>query len=276
MATPLGTDQPQGDVEEITCHSSLTCARCHILSQEFAQAAAQDYVWIDPSSCKFPEVAQGKGGTVWVEGITVMSDTLDSVRAAITYLQDNAPEEYRLPAKFLSLFDLSFGFSKVPLLTRGTSAGLAFLLSAYSAAVGIPIMPQVAVTGAIDEKGKVGPVGSTVNKVLAADRSGFSTVIVPAANAYELALLPVDLPKRVRIILADNAQQAFFHALGQAGPEGAKYDAMFHNYLTAISLSNQGDYKGALDIFTQLSSSFPEDYSLQVWIQFLKSTSPVS
>ena len=271
MATPLGEEQPQGDVEEISCTASLICGQCHALSPEFIEAADLDYSWIDPSTCKAPEVRAGTGGGIWMDGITVMSDTLDSVRGAVLYLRDFAPDEYRLPENLLALHDLSFSLSRLPLVTRGTSAGLAFLLSAYSAVTGTDIMPQVAVTGAVDQHGIVGPVGSVIQKILAADRLGYSTVIIPAGNASALSLLPPELPQRIRIILAETTEQALFHALGQAGPKGEEYEAMYQNYLAASSLALQGDADEALEIFSQLAALFPEDYSLRVWMQYLSS-----
>ena len=274
MTTPLGASSPQGDVEEITCRLSLTCARCHVLSTDFAQAAAVDDSWIDASTCKLAEVKEGNAGKIWVDGITVMSETLESVRAAVLYLRDYAPEGYRLPKDLLARYDISFSFGIVPLITRGTSAGLSFLMSAYSAAAAIPIMPQVAVTGAITEDGKVGPVGAIPEKVAAAAQLGFSTVIIPASHYAELSLLPPDLPRRIRIILADTADQALFHALGQAGPRGAEYDAMCKNYLAAVALANQGETGQALSIFSQLATMYPEDYSLRVWVQYLQALLP--
>jgi len=273
VATPLGGGPPHGEVETISCRASLSCGRCHLLSVEFAQAAAQDPSWVDPSSCKEAEVSDGNGAAILVDGITVMSDTLDSVRAAVLYLRDFAPKEYRIPGDFLSLYDLSFTLSRVPLITRGTSAGLAFLLSAYSAISGVPLIPEVAVTGAIEADGRVGPVGSIVQKILAAERLGYSTVIIPAANGSDLAL-PPDLPKRIRMILVDTADQALFHALGQAGPRGAEYEAMYQGYLAAVSLAEQGKRAEALEAFLRLANMFPEDYSLRVWIEYLRSTSP--
>ncbi|WP_437334441.1 S16 family serine protease [Sorangium sp. So ce394] len=71
----------------------------------------------------------------------------------------------------------------------GPSAGLAFALAMLSAATMRPIRRALAVTGELSIHGNVNPVGGVAEKLHAAQQHGRKRVIIPAANAQELARL---------------------------------------------------------------------------------------
>lgn len=71
----------------------------------------------------------------------------------------------------------------------GPSAGLAFALAMLSAATRRPIRRALAVTGELSIHGNVNPVGGIAEKLHAAEQHGRKMVIIPAANAQELARL---------------------------------------------------------------------------------------
>lgn len=67
----------------------------------------------------------------------------------------------------------------------GPSAGVAMAVVAASALSGRPVDGHVAVTGEVSVRGLVKPVGGVPGKVEAAERSGLTTVLIPAENRLE-------------------------------------------------------------------------------------------
>jgi ATP-dependent Lon protease len=64
----------------------------------------------------------------------------------------------------------------------GPSAGIAVATAIYSAIKGIPIDPQLAMTGELSIHGHVKPVGGVISKVEAASVAGAKRVLIPAEN----------------------------------------------------------------------------------------------
>jgi ATP-dependent Lon protease len=95
---------------------------------------------------------------------------------------------------------------------EGPSAGLAFALAMLSAATGKRITKALAVTGEISLQGNVSAVGGIAEKLAAAQRHGRKTVIIPAANAAELARLP-DVAARLDIHPIQTLQEAIAIAM---------------------------------------------------------------
>jgi ATP-dependent Lon protease len=72
----------------------------------------------------------------------------------------------------------------------GPSAGIALATALTSALTGIPVRGDVAMTGEITLRGRVLPIGGVREKGVAAHRHHITHVLVPAANAKDLAELP--------------------------------------------------------------------------------------
>lgn len=68
----------------------------------------------------------------------------------------------------------------------GPSAGAAMASTAISVVTGIPIRPDIAITGTIQDKGTVGPIGGIFGKTRAAFEAGIRTVVMPEVNYIEL------------------------------------------------------------------------------------------
>ena len=85
----------------------------------------------------------------------------------------------------------------------GPSAGITMATALVSLVTGRPVSEDVAMTGEITLTGQVLPVGGVRDKVLAADRAGLTTVILPKENEGDLDDLPKDVRKKLRFVLAD-------------------------------------------------------------------------
>ena len=86
----------------------------------------------------------------------------------------------------------------------GPSAGIAMATALSSLAMNRPVSEEVAMTGEITLTGQVLPIGGLRDKVLAAQRAGISTVILPKENEADLDDLPRDVRKQMTFVLADH------------------------------------------------------------------------
>ena len=98
----------------------------------------------------------------------------------------------------------------------GPSAGIAMATALVSLALGRPVSEDVAMTGEITLTGQVLPIGGVREKVLAAQRAGIRTVILPKENEGDLDDLPKDVRRELRFIAVDAVDEVLRIAL----PEG--------------------------------------------------------
>ena len=102
----------------------------------------------------------------------------------------------------------------------GPSAGIAMATALASLATGVPVSADVAMTGEITLTGQVLPIGGVKEKVLAAQRAGISTVILPHENEADLDDLPEDVRSSLRFVLADTVADVLDAAFPKtAAPE---------------------------------------------------------
>ena len=98
----------------------------------------------------------------------------------------------------------------------GPSAGVAMCTSIVSALTGIPVRRDVAMTGEITLRGRVLPIGGLKEKLLAALRGGLTTVLIPKENEKDLAEIPDNVKKGLKIVVAETVDDVLGHALVRA------------------------------------------------------------
>jgi ATP-dependent Lon protease len=89
----------------------------------------------------------------------------------------------------------------------GPSAGIAMATALASLALGRPVSEEVAMTGEITLTGQVLPIGGVREKVLAAQRAGLTTVVLPKENEPDLDDLPRDVRKSMTFVPADTVDE---------------------------------------------------------------------
>ena len=82
----------------------------------------------------------------------------------------------------------------------GPSAGAALTTAIVSTFTGIPVRPDVAMTGEITLRGEVLAIGGLKEKLLAAQRGNIKTVLIPEENIKDLAEIPDTVKNRIEII----------------------------------------------------------------------------
>jgi len=95
----------------------------------------------------------------------------------------------------------------------GPSAGVTMTSAIVSGLTGRPVRKDVGMTGEITLQGRVLPIGGVKQKVLAAQRAGLTTVILPARNEPDLDDVPEAVREQMTFHLADDVTQVLTWAL---------------------------------------------------------------
>jgi ATP-dependent Lon protease len=129
----------------------------------------------------------------------------ESARAALSWAKAHAAEIGIEPSWF-SEHDLHVHVPAGAVPKDGPSAGITIATAIVSLACARPVSEDVAMTGEITLTGQVLPIGGVRDKVLAAQRVGVSTVILPRENEPDLDELPQEAREQVRFVLADSIE----------------------------------------------------------------------
>ncbi|UYG05999.1 endopeptidase La [Halomonas sp. M4R1S46] len=81
----------------------------------------------------------------------------------------------------------------------GPSAGIAMVTAMISAYTGRPVRCDVAMTGEVNLRGEVMPIGGLKEKLLAARRGGIKTVLIPEENRRDLKEVPDNIKEALDI-----------------------------------------------------------------------------
>ncbi len=131
----------------------------------------------------------------------------ESARAALSHLRQNA-RDLGISPEFLAKQDIHVHVPAGAIPKDGPSAGVTMATAMVSAARGVPVRSDVAMTGEITLTGLVLPVGGIREKSLAARRQGIKTIILPELNEPDLVELPEEVRKDMTFIPVRTLEQA--------------------------------------------------------------------
>ena len=153
----------------------------------------------------------------------------ESARAAMSYVRSRA-SGLGLDPDFHQQTDVHVHIPEGAIKKDGPSAGITLATALASALMGVPVHKDVAMTGEITLRGKVLPVGGVKEKLLAASRSGFRTVLIPADNEKDLKEIPPQIRASLNIELVRGMDEVLRAALRLDGrplfPDGARADKL--------------------------------------------------
>ncbi len=124
---------------------------------------------------------------------------------------------------------------------EGDSASISIATAIISALEGIPIDQTLAMTGSLTVRGSVLPIGGVTAKVEAAIESGFTKVIVPAANVGDI-ILDEGHKDKIQIVPVENIKEVLEVAL-ESTQERQKFLGRISGLFTTgkpVQLGNKG------------------------------------
>jgi ATP-dependent Lon protease len=136
----------------------------------------------------------------------------ESIQAAEFFIKSRA-HSYGINLGDLAKHDVHVHVPEGATPKDGPSAGVAMATSIISAITGIEVRRDVAMTGEITLRGRVLPIGGLKEKLLAAQRGGISTVLIPKDNEKDLVDIPENVKGSLNIVPVGMVDEALSTAL---------------------------------------------------------------
>ncbi len=133
----------------------------------------------------------------------------ESARIAVTLVKSLFPEQTAI----LEENDLHIHVPDGATPKDGPSAGITLTTALSSLVTGIPVPPNIGMTGEVSLQGGVNPIGGLPEKLLAAQRAGVKKVFIPADNVDDLRDVPEEVKENLEIVPVNEAGEVL-RALG--------------------------------------------------------------
>ena len=151
----------------------------------------------------FVEATKMKGNKVLTLTGQLGDVMKESAEAALSYVRSKAVD-LGINEDFFEKNDIHIHVPAGAIPKDGPSAGVTIVTALVSLMRGQPVRWNVAMTGEITLRGKVLPIGGVKEKVLAAQRAGITTVVLPKKNEKDLEDVPQNIKGKMTFILAEN------------------------------------------------------------------------
>jgi len=145
----------------------------------------------------------------------------ESAQAALSWVRSHT-DELGIDERWFAEHDLHLHVPAGAVPKDGPSAGITMATAIASLVRGVPVAPDVAMTGEITLTGQVLPIGGVREKLLAAQRAGLKRVIIPRDNETDLEELPPEIRAELEIVLVDTIEDVLAAALAPAGPRAVR------------------------------------------------------
>jgi len=164
---------------------------------------------------------EGKGG---LKLTGKLGDVMkESAQAVYSYIRSNA-ERFDIDPDFYKKWDIHVHIPAGAVPKDGPSAGITLFTAMISLLTERLVKSNLGMTGEITLRGAVLPIGGIREKVMAANRAGLTTVILPKKNEADLVDLPDRVKKEMDFKFVDEICDVIELALEPAGGKSAKKD----------------------------------------------------
>lgn len=123
----------------------------------------------------------------------------ESAQAALSYIRSSA-KELSIKEDIFKDTDFHVHVPEGAVPKDGPSAGIAMATALTSIILNRPVKIGIAMTGEITLRGRVLAIGGLKEKVLAAFREGITTVLYPEGNKKDIADIPQEVVKAMKLI----------------------------------------------------------------------------
>jgi len=162
----------------------------------------------------------------------------ESIQAAEFFIKSRA-QSYGIDLGDLAKHDVHVHVPEGATPKDGPSAGVAMATSIISAITGIAVRRDVAMTGEITLRGRVLPIGGLKEKLLAAQRGGLNTVLIPKENEKDLAEIPDNIKGALKIVPVAMVDEALSVALVREPIPAALETAIVDDAAVAVGEKSQ-------------------------------------
>jgi ATP-dependent Lon protease len=141
----------------------------------------------------------------------------ESAQAALSWVRSHS-DQLGLEPEWFAEHDVHVHVPAGAVPKDGPSAGITMATAIVSLVSGRPVSEQVAMTGEVTLTGQVLGIGGVRDKVLAAQRAGVRTVVLPKENEPDLDDLPAETRKGMEFVLADHVDEVLETAFDGVSP----------------------------------------------------------
>jgi ATP-dependent Lon protease len=142
----------------------------------------------------------------------------ESVTAALSFIRSRAPQLGLEAGNLVENVDIHVHVPAGGIPNDGPSAGVTMYTALVSLLLGVPVRPDVAMTGEITLRGNVLQIGGVKEKLLAAHRAGIRRVIIPERNVKDLVDVPDEVKQEIEIIPVKRMDEVLVIALTHPPP----------------------------------------------------------
>jgi ATP-dependent Lon protease len=142
----------------------------------------------------------------------------ESVTAALSFIRSRAPQLGLEAGNLVENVDIHVHVPAGGIPKDGPSAGVTMYTALVSLLLGVPVRPDVAMTGEITLRGNVLQIGGVKEKLLAAHRAGIRRVIIPERNVKDLVDVPDEVKQEIEIIPVKRMDEVLVIALTHPPP----------------------------------------------------------
>jgi ATP-dependent Lon protease len=143
----------------------------------------------------------------------------ESAQAALTYARSRS-DMLGIAQDFAQKHDIHIHVPSGSVPKDGPSAGITMATALISALTRQCTHKNIAMTGEITLRGKVLPIGGVKEKVLAAQRVGVRTVLLPQENEPDLRDVPEEVRSLIAIVLVSHMDEVVARVLYPDGTPG--------------------------------------------------------
>jgi ATP-dependent Lon protease len=151
----------------------------------------------------FVEATRMKGSQQLILTGSLGSVLRESAQTALSYVRSHATE-LQVDPDFFHDSDIHIHIPAGSIPKDGPSAGLTIAMALVSLLTGRAARRDVAMTGEITLSGRILPISGVREKLLAAQRAGITTVILPKSNEVDLSSLEADVKEGCTIAVGSD------------------------------------------------------------------------